>query len=121
MLSPHYTPSTEDDESYASLECDLFPSQCTPLGDMINPVEPGHVHDEIVFDQYLCSPSPSPSLSPPLPPEDAASEWSGATLIGAVHDQYTGSVELSRVESRSPILNTRRRTVKLDIENTLAT
>ncbi len=104
MLSPYCTLSTEDDESCAGLKCDFFPSHCTTLGDTTEPPEPAHVHDDIVFDQYLRSPSPSPSLSPSLSPDDAASKWSGATLIDAVHDQSTRSVESSKVETRSPVL-----------------
>lgn len=104
MLSPYCALSTEGDESCAGLECDFFPSHCTTLGDTTEPPEPAHVHDDIVFDQYLRSPSPSPSLSPSLSPDDAASKWSGATLIDAVHDQSTRSVESSKVETRSPVV-----------------
>ena len=101
MHSPHYTPSTED-ESCTDLECDLFPSQCTILGDTIDPVVPRDFNDDIMFDQYLRSPSPSPSPSPstPLSADDADSELTGVTLINTERYQRGGSEEPSRESSR---------------------
>lgn len=108
MLCPHYTLSTEDDESCAGLECDLFPSQRTTLGDRIGPVEPGDVHEDIVLEQYLRLPSLSP---PPGPSKDnAVSELSGVALIktecyprGDHEEPFKEPPgKLSRVEYRSP-------------------
>jgi len=110
VLSPHYVPSTEGDESCVGPECHLFPSQCTTLSDVVDPVELRDVYDDILFDQYLRSPSPSPPPSPLPSPDDAASELSGVTLINTVCCQRTGGEkpckepfkEPSRVEYRSP-------------------
>ena len=92
MLSPRDTPSIENDESNADLECDLFLSQRTTL-DTIDIALPGDSDDDIVFDQYLLSPSPSPSRIPAPSPNDYASELSGAALIQSGCDQPLGSLE----------------------------
>src|SRR5271169_4020174 len=74
-----------------------------PSATPIDPVVPADL-DDVMFDQYLRSPTSSPS--PTLSADDAASELSGATLIDTERDQHNGSEEpfkeLSRVESRSP-------------------
>jgi len=108
MLSLYYTPITENDESCTSLEYDLFPSLCTTFKDTIDFVEPGDIHDDIVFDQYLRSPSPSPR--PLLSADDASSELSRGALINAECYQRGSREEpsrepfreLSEVEFRSP-------------------
>jgi len=90
ILSPPYSLSIEGDDKCTDLECDLFPSHSTNPNDTIESFEPEDDNDTTLFDQYLRPPSPSP----PLPPDDAASEMSGATLIDAGRDQSRGSPEL---------------------------
>lgn len=93
MVSPpQYTLSIEDSDKCTDLNSDLFPSRCTTPNDTIDSFEPGDVNDDIIFDQYLRSPSPSPSLTPS--PDDTASELSGATLFDAGRDPSRGSPEL---------------------------
>ncbi|KAK5203076.1 hypothetical protein LTR47_011194 [Exophiala xenobiotica] len=92
MISPGPALSTENDDKCDALECDLFLSHCTSLNDTIESVEQRDVDDDIVFDQYLRSPSPSLPPTPSL--DDPASESSGATLINAGGDLSRGSPEL---------------------------
>jgi hypothetical protein len=98
MLSHPYLPSIEDDDKCTDLDCDLFPSNCTKPHDTIDSPEPEDDHDDTLFDRYLCSPSPLP----PSSPDDAASEWSGLTLIDAERHQPRGSLELYTETLKSP-------------------
>ena len=91
---------------WPSVRC--IPSQCTSLSDTIGPVVLGDVDDDIMLDQYLCSPLPSPSAL--FSADNAASELSGSTLVNTEHYQRVRSEEpprepfreLSRVEPLSP-------------------
>jgi hypothetical protein len=91
MLSPPSPLSSEDDFKSTGLEGGPFPSYCAAPNETIYSLEPEGFDDDssldTLFDQYLRSPSPSP----PPSPDDAASESSGATLIGADRDQSRGS------------------------------
>ena len=53
-----------------NLEGDLFRSHCTTPSGTIETFEPEDDNDTTLFDQYLRPPSPSP----PLSPDDAASD-----------------------------------------------
>ena len=100
------TPLNLDDDNSTDLDGDRFPSYCTP-NEVIHLRDSPNVDDDpdldVMFDQYLRS----PSLSPTLSPDDAASDLSGATIIGAERDQNTSSAVLSRepsrTKSRSPV------------------
>lgn len=98
VLSPPYLLSIEDDDQCTDLECDLFPPNCTNPHGTIDSPEPEDNHNDTLFDQYLRSPSPSP----PLSPDDSASELSGVTLIDAERHQSRGSLELYTETLESP-------------------
>jgi hypothetical protein len=71
--------SLEDDDRHTDLGGGPFLSYCTPPGETIHSFNPVDVDDtsemEFILDQYLRSPSLTPSPSP----DDAASESNGAT------------------------------------------
>ncbi|KAK5202213.1 hypothetical protein LTR41_012043, partial [Exophiala xenobiotica] len=92
MISPGPALSTENDDKCDDLGCHLFLSHCTTHNDTIESVEQRDVDDDIVFDQYLRSPSPSLPPTPSL--DDTVCESSGATLINAGRDLSRGSPEL---------------------------
>jgi hypothetical protein len=91
MLSPPSPLSIEGDVKSTGLKGGPCPSYCAAPNETIYSLEPESFDDDssldTLFDQYLRSPSPSP----PPSPDDAASESSGATLIGAERDQSRGS------------------------------
>jgi hypothetical protein len=93
MLSPPAPMSIENDDKYINLECGPFPSYCTTPNKTICSLEPADFDDgsnlDILFDQYLRS----PSLSPPPSPSGAASELSGDTLIDVERDRSRGNTE----------------------------
>ncbi|KAG9773168.1 hypothetical protein KCU88_g5872, partial [Aureobasidium melanogenum] len=64
---------TGDRDKSADLDSDLFPSPHDAMGSL----EPEDVDIDAIFNQYLCSPSPSPP--PTSSPDDMTSELSGAT------------------------------------------
>lgn len=84
----------------ADLDSDLFPSRCTTPHDAIGSLEPGDVDVDAIFNQYLCSPSPSPP--PTSSPDDMTSELSGATLCDAGRHPSRGYSELYTKTSKSP-------------------
>ncbi|KIX05636.1 uncharacterized protein Z518_03608 [Rhinocladiella mackenziei CBS 650.93] len=91
---------TGDGDKCIDLDCDLFPSHYTTPNDAIDSLEPGDVDVDAVFDQYLCSPSLSPSPTPS--PDDTTSELSGPTLCDAGRDPSHGFSELYTETLRSP-------------------
>jgi hypothetical protein len=94
MLSPPAPISIENDDKCIDLECGPFPSYCKTPNETICSLEPADFDDgsnlDILFDQYLRS----PSLSPPPLPNGTASELSGATLIDVERDRFRGNTEL---------------------------
>jgi hypothetical protein len=101
MLSPPAPISIEDDDKCIGLEYGLFPSYCKTPNETICSLEPADFDDgsnlDILFDQYLRS----PSLSPPPSPDGTASELSGATLIDVERDRSRGDTEPHMETSRS--------------------
>jgi hypothetical protein len=94
------TLSIKVSDKCTDLDCDLFPSRCTTFNDTIDSLELRDVNDDIIFDQYLRSLSPSPSPTPS--PDDTASELSGATLFDAGRDPSRGRPELYTETLKSP-------------------
>ncbi|KAJ4507506.1 hypothetical protein HRR83_004084 [Exophiala dermatitidis] len=91
---------TGDGDKSADLDCDLFPSRCTTPHDAIGSLEPDDVDIDAIFNQYLCSPSPSPP--PTSSPDGMTSELSGATLCDARRDPSRSYSELYTRTSKSP-------------------
>jgi hypothetical protein len=91
---------TGDGDKSADLDSDLFPSYCITPPDAIGSLEPGDVDVDAIFNQYLCSPSPSPP--PTSSPDDTTSELSRATLYDAGRDPSRGYSELYTKTSKSP-------------------
>lgn len=93
MLSPPAPISIGNDDKCIDLECGPFPSYCTTPNETVCLLEPADFDDgsnlDILFDQYLRS----PSLSPPPSPDGAASEISGATLIDVERDRSRDNTE----------------------------
>lgn len=86
----------------SDLKSDLFPFKCTTPRDTIRSLEPEDGDNDsdfgALFHQYLRSPSSSPA-----PTDDAASEFSGATLIDGEHNQsrsYTAPQKGLKVAAR---------------------
>ena len=90
MLSPPSTSIDDDDDGYDDVECELFPSYCTTVHETIAPLKPEDVDNDMLFDQYLRSPSPSP----PSSPDATSGELSGVTLVETTRDQPRGGREL---------------------------
>ena len=93
MLSPPAPMSIENDDKHVDLEHSPFPSFCTTPNKTIYSLEPANFDEcsnlDILFDQYLRSPSLSPSPSP----DEAASESSEATLINVEPDRSRSNTE----------------------------
>jgi hypothetical protein len=91
MLSPPAPISIQNDDKSINLECRPFPSYYQTPNETICSLNPADFDDDsnldILFDQYLRS----PSLSPPPSSDGAASELSGATLIDVERDHSRGS------------------------------
>ena len=85
ILSP---PCSLNIEEWMDFECRLPLLNCTDYL-AIDSLKPEKGDDDTLFDQYLRSPSASPSPSP----QSASSAMSGATLVDVKPTQSRGSVE----------------------------
>lgn len=87
--------SLDDDDDSTDLEGDQISSCCTTVDSLISSHKSAETEDntdwDIMFDQYLRS----PSLSPVPSPHDTASQLSGATLIEAKRNRRAGIADLS--------------------------
>lgn len=86
------------------LDCDPSPNHYTSECEQGHSSEAEKVDDDFIedslFDQYLRSPSPSPTL----PSDGSVSDWSGATLTGTARDsscEPTPSAGLERLSAGS--------------------
>ncbi|KIW99701.1 uncharacterized protein Z518_11114 [Rhinocladiella mackenziei CBS 650.93] len=109
MFFPPGPLGIEDDDKCTDLKCDPFPRHCVTSIETIHSLESADCNDnsnlDVIFDQYLRSPSLSPPPSPPGSSEDGAtSESSGATLIHAERDLPRGGAELHTETVKSPVL-----------------
>lgn len=95
-LLPSYSPGHEGGDQCSLLGRNLFPSYDPTPHDTIVSLEPEDAEDhrsdddDILFNQYLHSPSPSPFPSP----DDAASTMSAATLVDVGRAQSHNGTEL---------------------------
>ena len=89
--------SIENNDKYINLEYGPFPSYNTNPNKTISSLELADFDDslnlDILFNQYLRSPSLSPRPSLPPSPDGAASEISGATLINVERGRSRGNTE----------------------------
>ena len=94
-----------DDDICTDLKGGSISSYRTTPNEVIYPYslnDGGDASDlDLIFDQYLRSPSLSPSPSPSSSFRDIASELSGVTLIEPKHNDGASSVELSKKPSRT--------------------
>lgn len=99
ILSDPYLSGTESDKTLIEDEYNLTAPRCaSPDSTGWAPV-PDDDGDEILFSQYLRSPSPSPASSP----EDASSESSAITSVKCPPRQTCGSPRLSSATAASVV------------------